>query len=69
MAKNFEVKVIGDNLEKALKKLKSKGLKAGLFKELRARQYYEKPSQTKREKKKEMIANTNKKRKIRERNL
>ena len=41
--------------------LKKKVQKAGLVKELRQRQYYEKPSAKKRRKKKEGIANYKKK--------
>ena len=41
--------------------LKKKVMKEGLVKELRARQYYQKPSEIKREKKKEGIKNYKKK--------
>ncbi len=49
MAINFTVKVMGDQLEKALKKMKSKSIKYGLVKE--------------------MIVNTKKKKRLRERNI
>ena len=47
------VEVRNGNLEKALRVLKKKVQKSGLVKELRAREYYQKPSEIKREKKKE----------------
>jgi len=40
----LEVKVYDDDVEKALKVLKNKLAKSGLFKELRTRRHYEKPS-------------------------
>ena len=55
------VEVRGGNVEKAMRVLKKKLQKDGLFKELRMRQYYEKPSAKKRRKKKEGIANVKKK--------
>ena len=55
------VEVRGGNLEKAMRVLKKKVMKEGLVKELRARQYYQKPSEIKREKKKEGIKNFKKK--------
>ncbi len=39
----------GDSIERALKKYKKKFEKTGVVKELRARQYFEKPSVTRRE--------------------
>ena len=47
------VEVRGCNLEKAMRFLKKKVQKAGLVKEARARQYFSKPSEIKREKAKE----------------
>ena len=55
------VEVRNGNLEKALRVLKKKVQKNGLVKELRAREYYQKPSEIKREKKKEGIKNYKKK--------
>jgi len=55
------VEVRNGNLEKALRVLKKKVQKSGLVKELRAREYYQKPSEIKREKKKEGIKNYKKK--------
>lgn len=40
----MEIKVFGNNVEKALKDLKIKLHKEGIFKELKARRFYEKPS-------------------------
>ena len=63
------VEVRNGNLEKALRVLKKKVQKSGLVKELRAREYYQKPSEIKREKKKEGIKNYKKKMKQRENEL
>jgi small subunit ribosomal protein S21 len=41
---NLEVKVFDNDVEKALKILKNKLSKSGLFKELKVRRAYEKPS-------------------------
>jgi small subunit ribosomal protein S21 len=40
----LEVKVFGNDVEKALKVLKRNLSKEGLFRELRSRRFYEKPS-------------------------
>jgi small subunit ribosomal protein S21 len=40
----MEVKVHGNNVEKAIKDLKNRLNKEGVFKELKKRRYYEKPS-------------------------
>ena len=58
---SITVEVRGGNLEKAMRVLKKKVMKEGILKELRARQYYQKPSEIKREKKKEGIKNYKKK--------
>ena len=60
------VEVRGGNVEKAMRVLIKKLQKDGLFKELRMRQYYEKPSTKKQRKKKEMIRNWKKKQKLKE---
>ena len=60
---SITVEVRGGNLEKAMRVLKKKVMKEGIVKELRARQYYQKPSEIKREKKKEGIKNYKKKQK------
>jgi small subunit ribosomal protein S21 len=48
--KPLEVKVIDNDVEKALKILKNKLSKSGLFKELKVRRAYEKPSVKKKRK-------------------
>ena len=58
---SITVEVRGGNLEKAMRVLKKKVMKEGIVKELRPRQYYQKPSEIKREKKKEGIKNYKKK--------
>jgi small subunit ribosomal protein S21 len=40
----LEVKVRNNNVEKAIRQLKKKVMKDGLLKELKQRQFYEKPS-------------------------
>ncbi len=58
---SITIQVRNGNLEQALRVLKKKSQKIGLLKELKARQYFEKPSEKKRRKKKEGIANYKKK--------
>ena len=65
----IEVQVRGGNLEKAMRVLKKKVMKEGIVKELRKRQYFQKPSEIKREKKKEGIKNYKKQQKLREARL
>ena len=55
------VEVRGGNLEKAMRVLKKKVLKAGILREYRDKQYYRKPSEIKREAKKQGIKNYKKK--------
>jgi len=55
------VEVRGGNLEKAMRVMKKKLAKEGVLKELKRRQFYQKPSFIKREKKKEGIKNYKKK--------
>ena len=40
----MEIRVRGNNIEKAIKDLKNRLSKEGLFKELKTRRFYEKPS-------------------------
>tara|TARA_B100000029_G_C17156892_1_gene808125 strand:+ start:291 stop:500 length:210 start_codon:yes stop_codon:yes gene_type:complete len=58
---SITVEVRKGNLEQAMRVLKRKVQKEGIIKELRMRQYYEKPSEKLRRKKKENIANCKKK--------
>ena len=57
----IEVQVRGGNLEKAIRVLKKKVQKEGIVRLLKQKQYYEKPSEIKRRKKKEGIRNFKKK--------
>ena len=58
------IEVRNNNVEKALRVLKKKLNKDGQMKELKQRQYYQKPSEIKREKKKEGIRRFKKEQKI-----
>ncbi len=49
----MEVKVVGQNVERALKLLKREAEKEGLFRELKKRRYYEKPSVKRKNKQRE----------------
>ena len=63
---NFTVEVRNDNVEGAMSLMKRKFLKEGFFKELRRRQNFEKGSEKRIRKAKEYLANTHKKRKMRD---
>ena len=58
---SITVEVRHGNVEKAMRVLKKKLQKDGFMKELKRRQYFQKPSEIKREKKKEGIKNFKKK--------
>ena len=58
------IEVRNNNVEKALRVLKKKLNKDGQMKELKQRQFYQKPSEIKREKKKEGIRRFKKEQKI-----
>ena len=58
------VEVRNNNVEKALRVLKKKLIKSGQMKELKLRQYYQKPSAITREKKKEGIRRFKKEQKL-----
>ena len=60
------VEVRHGNVEKAMRVLKKKLLKEGTLREYREKQYYRKPSEIKREKKKQGIKNYKKQQKLRE---
>jgi len=47
---NLEVKVVGNDVEKAMKVLKRKMQKDGVFRRLKAKRSYEKPSESRRRK-------------------
>ena len=57
---SITIEVRKGNVEQAMRVLKRKVQKEGIVKELRMRQYFEKPSEKKRRKKKENIANVKK---------
>ena len=58
---SITIQVRNGNVEKAMRVLKKKLQKDGLMKELKLRQYYRKPSEIKREQKKQGIKNYKKK--------
>jgi len=60
----YTIEVRNNNVEKALRVLKKKLLKDGVMKELRDRQYFQKPSMKKREARKESIRRQKKENKI-----
>ncbi len=49
----MEIKVHGNEIEKALRTLKNRLRKEGLFGEIKRRSYYEKPSEKKKRKQRE----------------
>jgi small subunit ribosomal protein S21 len=53
VAKKMEIKVFNNNVEKALKVAKKKLAGEGLFRELKRRRYYEKPSVRRKAKERE----------------
>ena len=59
-----EVIVRNNNVEKAMRILKKKLLRDGLMKEMKERQYYSKPSEVKREAKKQSIRRIKKERRL-----
>ena len=62
---SLEVTVRNNNVEKAMRVLKKKLLKDGMMRELKERQYYQKPSHVKREAKKQSIRRHKKEQKLR----
>lgn len=52
---NLEVKVYDNDLEKAMRVLKKKIQNDGLFRRLKMKKAYEKPSEVKRRKQREML--------------
>ncbi|MEW6052876.1 MAG: 30S ribosomal protein S21 [Nitrospirota bacterium] len=49
----MEIRVSGNDIERALKSLKRELQKEGLFKEIKQRSYYEKPSEKEKRKRRE----------------
>jgi len=62
---SFTIEVRNNNVEKALRVMKKKMKKEGLFQELKDRQYYQKPSFKRRETKKRRYVNIKKAEKLR----
>ena len=60
----LEVKVKNNNVEKAIRQLKKKVMKDGLLKELKRRQFYEKPTLMRQRKAKEGLKRLNKLRRL-----
>ena len=63
MSLSIKVDVRNGNLEQAMRVLKKKVQREGIIKDYRAKTVYEKPSERKRRKRKEGIANYKKKQK------
>ena len=61
----IEVTVRDNNVDKALRVLKKKLQKDGLFRELRMKQFYEKPSEKRLRKKKESLRRIAKEKRLR----
>jgi small subunit ribosomal protein S21 len=61
MGKYLEIKVYHGNIEKAIKILKKKVQNDGLFKKLKEKRFYEKPSVKKKRKHKEALKRLKKK--------
>ena len=55
----LEVKVRNNNVEKAIRQLKKKVMKEGILKEVKMRQYYEKPTLKRQRKDKENLKRIN----------
>ena len=65
----IEVQVRNNNVEKAIRVLKKKIQKDGLMRELRQRQYYEKPNLKRQRKLKESLRRVAKENRLREKYL
>ena len=61
---SFTIEVRNNNVEKALRVMKKKMKRDGIFQELKDRQYYQKPSEVKREKAKQRLVNIKKAQKL-----
>ena len=69
MSVNFTINLRDDNVEKAIKKMKTKMSKLGITKDLREKMHYEKPSDKKVRVRKANIINSKKNKRMRERDL
>ena len=65
----IEVQVRNNNVEKAIRVLKKKIQKDGMMRELRQRQYYEKPTLKRQRKLKESLRRVSKENRLREKYL
>ena len=65
----IEVQVRNNNVEKAIRVLKKKIQKDGMMRELRLRQYYEKPTLKRQRKRKESLRRVAKENRLREKYL
>ena len=65
----IEVQVRNNNVEKAIRELKKKIQKDGMMRELRQRQYYEKPTLKRQRKHKESLRRVAKENRLKERYL
>ncbi len=69
MSVNFTINLRDDNVEKAIKKMKTKMSKLGITKSLRENMFYEKPCDKKVRVRKDNIINSKKNKRMRERDL
>lgn len=69
MSVNFTINLRDDNVEKAIKKMKTKMSKLGITKDLKEKMFYEKPSDKKVRVRKANIINSKKNKRMRERDL
>ena len=69
MSVNFTINLRDNNLERAIKKMKTKMSKLGITKSLRENMFYEKPSDKKVRVRKDNIINSKKNKRMRERDL
>ena len=69
MSVNFTINLRDDNVEKAIKKMKTKMSKLGITKDLRLNMFYEKPSDKKIRVRKANIINSKKNKRMREKDL
>ena len=69
MSVNFTINLRDNNLERAIKKMKTKMSKLGIAKDLRENMFYEKPSDKKVRVRKANIINSKKNKRMREKDL
>ena len=69
MSVNFTINLRDNNLERAIKKMKTKMSKLGITKNLRESMFYEKPSDKKVRVRKANIINSKKNKRMREKDL